>query len=239
MTQNNIVVAIDGYSACGKSTVAKAAAKRLNFVYVDSGAMYRAVTLYFLENKVDIIDAEAVNTALANIRIDLKNEGDKQVVLLNDVDVSEEIREMRISQYVSQVSAIKEVRRALVEQQQQIARSKNIIMDGRDIGSVVFPDAQIKIFMTADPHVRAKRRYDELAKTNPQISMEEVFENLAHRDYEDTSREESPLIHLPEAITLDNSNLSEDEQLDFLLGKVNELAKENKEMREQVTPVLS
>jgi len=150
-------------------------------------------------------------------------------ILLKGGDVSEEIRQMRISEHVPYVSEIKEVRQALVKQQQEIARSKNIIMDGRDIGSVVFPDAQIKIFMTADPAIRAKRRFDELVKTNPDISLEEVFENLAHRDYEDTSREESPLIHLKEAITLDNSNLTEDEQLDFVLNKV-ELVKASAEV---------
>src|SRR5690606_20336700 len=157
------------YSACGKSTVAKAAAKLLNFVYVDSGAMYRAVTLYFLNNDINLTVSVDIKKAIGNNRKDMRNEDEKIVELLNDNDISEEIRQMRISEHVPYVSAIKEVRQALVKQQQEIARSKNIIMDGRDIGSVVFPDAQIKIFMTADPAIRAKRRFDELVKTNPDI----------------------------------------------------------------------
>ena len=164
MSKQNYVIAIDGFSSCGKSTVAKALAKRLNFVFIDSGAMYRAVTLYFLENNVDINEPLAVKEALDHIQIDFSpSSGDQHVILLNGQDVSSEIRSMRVSEHVSQVSAIREVRKALVRQQQDLGKKRNIVMDGRDIGTTVFPDADLKLFMTASPAVRAKRRFAELS----------------------------------------------------------------------------
>lgn len=220
MAQKKIVIAIDGYSSCGKSTVAKALAKKLNFVYVDSGAMYRAVTYYFLENNIDLQNHKEIDEALQNIHIDLQNGGTSSIVLLNHVDISKEIREMRISERVSDFSSIKAVRTALVKQQQAMALRRSIIMDGRDIGTVVFPDAQVKIFMTADPKVRADRRYKELKAAGQKVSLEEVFENIAHRDYQDTTRKESPLKRAEDAIILDNTNLNEREQLNFVIKEV-------------------
>lgn len=216
----NIVVAIDGYSSCGKSTLAKALAKKLHFIYVDSGAMYRAVTLYFLRNKVDINDTEQVAEALKNIHLNFHSRDYQTHITLNDEEVSDEIRLMPVSEMVSPVSAIREVRKEMVAQQQRMGKSKNIVMDGRDIGTTVFPNAQVKLFMTADPKVRAERRYKELQVTQPEITLEEIFENIAHRDYSDTTRKESPLVRAEDAIILDNTNITPDEQLAFALAKV-------------------
>lgn len=223
---NNIVVAIDGFSSCGKSTIAKALAKKLNFVYIDTGAMYRAVTLYFLRNEVDVTDEKQVETALNNIHINLKTADGQVSILLNDEDVSEEIRQMHVASNVSKIAAIPAVRHAMVKQQQLMGKSINIIMDGRDIGTTVFPDAQVKLFMTADPKIRAERRYKELIVKQPDITMEEVFENLALRDHDDTTRKESPLVQADDAIVLDNSYLTPDEQLEFALNKIKPFIKE-------------
>lgn len=217
---NNIVVAIDGYSSCGKSTLAKALAKQLHFIYVDSGSMYRAVTLYFLRNQVDLHNHEQVGEALKNIHLNFHSRDYETHITLNEEEVSEEIRLMPVSENVSSVASLHEVRIEMVRQQQRMGRSKNIVMDGRDIGTVVFPDAQVKLFMTADPKIRAERRYKELAPKNPEITLEEVFENLAHRDYQDTTREESPLTRAEDAIILDNTELTPEEQLDFALDKI-------------------
>jgi len=217
---NHIVVAIDGYSSCGKSTLAKALAKKLHFIYVDSGAMYRAVALYFLRNKVDLNDSNQVIEALKNIHLNFHSRDYQTHITLNDEEVSEEIRLMPVSESVSEVSAIREVRKEMVKQQQRMGRSKSIVMDGRDIGTAVFPDAPVKIFMTADPKVRAERRYKELLPKNPGISLEEVFENIAHRDYQDTTRKESPLVRADDAIILDNTNLTPEQQLEFALSRV-------------------
>ncbi|GGC49710.1 cytidylate kinase [Parapedobacter defluvii] len=220
MARTNKIIAIDGYSSCGKSTLAKALAKELHFVYIDSGAMYRAVTLYFIRNGIPITDTEKVTQALAVIHIDFHNENGRTVILLNGEDVSEEIRQMYVSDYVSEVSAVKAVRCAMVAQQQQLGQRRNIVMDGRDIGTTVFPDADLKIFMTADPKVRAERRYLELKNKGENITLEEVFENLAHRDYIDTTREESPLVRAEDAIVLDNTDLNEEEQLQFVIDRL-------------------
>lgn len=216
----NKVIAIDGYSSCGKSTLAKALAKKIGFTYVDSGAMYRAVTLYFLRNHISLTDDAQIQSALENIHIDLVNVGGNLSVFLNHEDVSEEIRQMKVSEFVSEVSALKKVRKAMVAQQQALGKRKNIIMDGRDIGTTVFPNADLKIFMTASPEIRALRRYHELQAKGENVSMEEVVENLSHRDHIDTHREESPLTQAEDAFVLDNSNLSEDEQLEIALEKV-------------------
>ncbi len=219
----NTVIAIDGYSSCGKSTLAKALARKLHFIYIDSGAMYRAVTLYFLREKINLHDHAAVEQALKNIHLNFNSRDYQSHITLNDEEVSEEIRQMPVSDNVSAVAAIREVRHEMVRQQQRMGRSKNIVMDGRDIGTTVFPDAQLKIFMTADPNVRAERRYKELVIKDPNITLEDVFENIAHRDYQDTTREESPLVRAKDAIILDNTNLSPDEQLQFALDKLSAL----------------
>jgi len=217
---NNIVVAIDGYSSCGKSTLAKALAKKLHFIYVDSGAMYRAVTLYFLRNKVDLHNHDAIVEALKNVHLNFHSRDYQTHITLNDEEVSEEIRLMPVSENVSAIAAIHDVRVEMVKQQQRMGKSKNIVMDGRDIGTVVFPHAQVKLFMTADPKIRAERRFKELAPKNPEITLEEVFENLAHRDYADTTRAESPLTRAEDAVILDNTDLTPEEQLQFALDRI-------------------
>ena len=216
MERKNTIIAIDGYSSCGKSTVAKALAKKLNFVFVDSGAMYRAVTLYILRHKISLEDAEAIQTALDDIHIDFVPNTDKTQILLNSEDVSDAIRTMEVSDYVSEVSAIKAVRKAMVEQQQKLGKRRNIVMDGRDIGTTVFPDADLKLFMTASPQIRAERRYAELTAKGEEVTMEEVKDNLAHRDHIDSTREESPLRQAEDAVVLDNSDLNQEQQLTFV-----------------------
>ena len=213
----NIVVAIDGYSSCGKSTLAKALAKKLNFIYIDSGAMYRAVTLFFIRHNIDLKDQESVNDALSAIQIDFKTSETQTLITLNNEDVSKEIRQMPVANKVSTVSAIKDVRLEMVKQQQRMGRSGNIVMDGRDIGTVVFPNADLKLFMTADPQIRAERRYNELISKDEKVNMEDIFENLAKRDFQDTTREESPLIQAEDAVVLDNSHIDETQQLEFAM----------------------
>jgi cytidylate kinase len=216
----NIIVAIDGYSSCGKSTIAKAIAKELHFIYVDSGAMYRAVALYFIRNNIDITNEQQITEALKNIHLNFHSRDYQTHITLNDEEVSNEIRQMPVSEKVSTVAAIHAVRVEMVKQQQRMGKSKNIVMDGRDIGTAVFPKAQVKFFMTADPKIRAERRYKELLPTNPDITLEEVFENLAHRDYQDTTRKESPLVRAEDAIILDNTDLTPKEQLLFALSRI-------------------
>ncbi|NII83982.1 MULTISPECIES: (d)CMP kinase [unclassified Pedobacter] len=219
--KKNLVIAIDGYSSCGKSTLAKALAKKLGFIYVDSGAMYRAVTLYFLRNHIDITDDAKVEDALQHIELNFHSRDYESHITLNGEEVSDEIRLMPVSENVSEVSAHKIVRHEMVKQQQRMGKSKNIVMDGRDIGTTVFPDAPVKFFMTADPKIRAERRFKELeSKGNNETTLEEVFENLAHRDYADTTRKESPLVRADDAIILDNTDLTQEEQLDFALERV-------------------
>lgn len=219
--RKNLVVAIDGYSSCGKSTLAKALAKKLGFIYIDSGAMYRAVTLYFLRNHIDVNDVQSVVNALHDIELNFHSRDYESHITLNGEEVSEEIRQMPVSENVSEVSANKQVRYEMVKQQQRMGKSKNIVMDGRDIGTTVFEDAQVKLFMTADPKIRAERRFKELqSKGDTKTTLEEVFENLAHRDYADTTRIESPLIRAEDAIILDNTELTPAEQLEFALRHV-------------------
>ncbi|MBB2949750.1 MULTISPECIES: (d)CMP kinase [Sphingobacterium] len=218
-TRHNFIIAIDGFSSCGKSTVAKALAKKLKFVFIDSGAMYRAVTLYFLREGIDMKDDKAIAEALENIHIDFIPNDDKTEIHLNDEDISDEIRQMYISDMVSEVSTIKAVRQAMVKQQQKLGRRRNIVMDGRDIGTTVFPDADMKIFMTADPQVRANRRYLELTNKGEQVTIDEIVKNLAHRDHIDSTREESPLRKAEDAIVLDNSYMSQEDQLTFVIDE--------------------
>lgn len=215
-TRHNFIIAIDGFSSCGKSTLAKALAKKLKFAFIDSGAMYRAVTLYFLRHNIELNNQEAVESALQNIHIDFVPNAVRTEIHLNDEDVSEEIRQMYISDKVSEVSALKAVRKAMVAQQQKLGSRRNIIMDGRDIGTTVFPDADLKIFMTADPKVRAARRYLELTEKGEDVTLDEVVENLANRDHIDSTRAESPLRQAEDAIVLDNSNMTPEQQLQFV-----------------------
>lgn len=221
----SIIIAIDGYSSCGKSTIAKELSKILSYKYVDTGAMYRAVTLYFLQNKIDFHQIDDVISALEKINITFKIDEQTQIqeTFLNGVNIEEEIRvNPRVAGFVSDVSSISEVRRFLVKQQQQFGIEKAIIMDGRDIGTVVFPSAELKLFITADPDVRAQRRYDELKSKGKGTTYEEVLANLTKRDYIDSHREDSPLMKAEDAIEIDNSLINHEEQLELILKLVNE-----------------
>lgn len=224
MKQPRITIAIDGFSSCGKSTLARELARRLHYSYIDSGAMYRAITLYFIRGNVNPMDEPAVAAALKEICIEfVPNTATGQSdILLNGENVSLLIREMVVAEKVSEVAAVPAVRHFAVAQQQAMGRRKGIVMDGRDIGTVVFPDAELKIFMTADPAIRVVRRFEELRATNPNITMEEVQTNLTLRDYIDSNREESPLRQAPDARVLDNSHISREEQLDLALQWVEE-----------------
>ena len=226
MSAQKIIIAIDGFSSCGKSTLAKELAAKLGYNYIDSGAMYRAITLYFLRNHVDYTDHNAVLQALSNIHLSfvVNEETGQSDICLNDEDVSSYIREMLVADNVSEVAAIREVRAFAVGQQKRMGRQKGIVMDGRDIGTAVFPNAELKIFMTAAPDIRVKRRYEELYATNHTITIDEVRHNLELRDYIDSNREESPLRQADDAILLDNSNLTREEQLDIVLEWVKDRA---------------
>ena len=213
-----IIIAIDGYSACGKSTTAKEVARELNYRYIDSGAMYRAVTLFFLDHHVSITNPKEVAKALGEIRITfvINSKGISET-FLNGINVESPIRKMRISENVSQVSAIKEVRMAMVEQQRKLGKEKGIVMDGRDIGTVVFPDAELKIFLTADMLVRAFRRQKELLERNDLVDIDEIIDNLTKRDQIDSTRKESPLIKAQNAISIDTTRITIDEQVDEVI----------------------
>lgn len=221
----NIIIAIDGYSSCGKSTLAKDLAKTIQYHYVDTGAMYRAVTLYLLQNHIDIYHPEMVEQALPAISISFayNAETQSQNTLLNGENIEHEIRvNPRVAGSVSEVSAISAVRRFLVQQQQAMGQKKGIVMDGRDIGTVVFPEAELKLFVTADPQVRAQRRLDELAEKGQQTTFEEVLANLEKRDSMDSSRTDSPLKKAADAIEINNSQMSKADQLKWVLQLVHE-----------------
>jgi CMP/dCMP kinase len=213
-----IVIAIDGYSGCGKSTTARAVAGLLGYIYIDTGAMYRSVTLYFLENHISLTDPRAVKKALENIDITFHFNQKKKVneVYLNGLNVEDEIRKMEVSQKVSEVSALREVRHAMVAQQRKMGKHKGVVMDGRDIGTVVFPDADLKIFMTADLYVRAERRQKELLAKGQMVEIDEVVENLRSRDAIDTTRAESPLKKAANAIEIDTTHITFEEQIELI-----------------------
>ena len=219
MANQKIIIAIDGFSSCGKSTLAKAMAKNLQYVFIDTGAMYRAVALFFLRAGIDFDNNFDIAAALNKITLQFKyNPATLQSdMYLNEENVEQEIREMRVSQKVSEVAAIALVRDFAVAQQQAMGKSKGIVMDGRDIGTVVFPKAELKIFVTASPDIRVQRRFLELSAKNPAITVEEIAENLQHRDLIDTTREHSPLKQADDALVLDNSNISREEQLTIAL----------------------
>ncbi len=222
--QQKLIIAIDGYSSCGKSTLAKQLAKELHYIHVDSGAMYRAITLYFLRNKININKNNEIDEALKNIHLSFlfDKTSEKSDIYLNYENVDAQIRDMIISEKVSEASAIKQVRDFAVNQQRIIAKDKGIVMDGRDIGTTVFPDAELKIFMTADIAVRVERRFKELHTLNKNITIEEVKNNLEMRDYIDSNRTISPLRKADDAHVLDNTNLTMAQELKIALNWVNE-----------------
>jgi cytidylate kinase len=213
-----IIIAIDGYSACGKSTTAREVAKELNYRYIDSGAMYRAVTKYFLDHHISITNPKEVEKALDNIRVTfvINSKGISET-FLNGINVESAIRKMKISDNVSQVSALKEVRQAMVQQQRKLGKEKGIVMDGRDIGTVVFPEAELKVFLTADMLVRAFRRQKELLERNDLVDIDEIIENLTQRDQIDSTRKESPLVRADDAILIDTTHITVDEQVDEVI----------------------
>lgn len=229
MQTNKIIIAIDGHSSCGKSTLSKQLAQKLKYNYIDTGAMYRAVTLYALRNKLiinKIADKNALINAMPGINISFvynEKEG-KSDTLLNGENIENEIRNFTVSENVSPIATIKEVRKTMVAMQQKMGTQKGIVMDGRDIGTVVFPNAELKIFMTASDKVRAQRRYDELSAKGLKVSFSSVLNNIKERDQIDSTREESPLQKAPDALVLDNSCLTREEQLNWVLQKVKELS---------------
>jgi CMP/dCMP kinase len=222
--KKKIIITIDGWSSCGKSTLARQLAKALGYVYVDSGAMYRAITLHFLRNHVDWSDLKKVHEALGEITLEFiyNPMHEQSEIYLNGENVEYVIRDLVIAEKVSEVAALKEVREYAVKQQQKMGRRRGIVMDGRDIGTVVFPDAELKIFMTADNAVRVERRFRELFDKNPNITLDEVKANLEMRDYIDSNREVSPLRKAEDAIILDNTNLTEEEQFKKAMKLVQE-----------------
>lgn len=226
-----IIIAIDGFSSCGKSTMAKALARNIGYLYFDSGAMYRAVALFCMQN--GLINGEEIDTAALRERLDeihISFEADPEtknsVTLLNGVNVEHEIRSLEVSQYVSKVAALDFVRSAMVDQQREMGKQKGIVMDGRDIGTTVFPDAEMKVFVTASAEVRAQRRYYELVARGDNPDFNDILENVLQRDHIDQTREVSPLRKADDALLLDNSDLTREEQMNWLVETFNKLTSE-------------
>ncbi len=218
---DRMIIAIDGFSSCGKSTLAKDLARALDIQYIDSGAMYRAVSLYLLKNNIPYSQPAELYEALNNINIDIMHENAENRIILNNEDVTHEIRSMAVNQIVSEVAAVSCVRKKLVELQRKMAAKKSIVMDGRDIGSIVFPNADFKFFITADIEIRALRRYQELKTEGQLLNLSEIRANLEHRDHTDSTRADSPLIQTEDAILIDNSFLNREEQLQLALNVIN------------------
>ena len=222
-----IIIAIDGHSSTGKSTLAKQLAKALDYIYFDSGAMYRAVTLYaldqgFISDKK--LDTDALISNIKNVNIEFKKQGNNPTVLfLNNKEVSSKIRGMEVSNLVSKVAALPEVRKSLVREQRRMGEQKGIVMDGRDIGTVVFPNAELKIFMTASAQTRTQRRYDELNAKDETVVFDEVYENITSRDYKDSTRADSPLTQAKDARVLDNTNLTQSQQYTIVMDWIKDL----------------
>ncbi|WP_128544694.1 (d)CMP kinase [Larkinella soli] len=214
-----IIIAVDGYSSCGKSTTAKLVAARMGYTYIDTGAMYRAVSLYFVQNQIPINHPKAVRDALDHIQIAFQiNSGTgRNETCLNGLNVEEEIRKMYIANFVSEVSALPQVRHAMVAQQQRMGRKRGVVMDGRDIGTRVFPDSELKVFMTADTFIRAQRRQIELLGKGEVVGLDEILENIRKRDHIDTTRAESPLRKAEDAVELDTSYMTIDEQVEWVI----------------------
>jgi CMP/dCMP kinase len=225
IVMKDIVIAIDGHSGCGKSTTAKRVAEALHYTYLDSGAMYRAVTYYFIQHNINLEDAQAIQNALTNILIEFRyNQGTKtNETYLNGINVERDIRNMEVSERVSRVSAIPSVRSAMVAQQRKLGTSKRVVMDGRDIGTHVFPDAELKIFMTADLLTRARRRKEELKEKGQDVSLEEITRNLSERDHIDTTRKENPLLKADTAIEIDTTHITIEEQVEKVINLAREL----------------
>ena len=227
MTQPRIIIAIDGHSSCGKSTIAKAVAARFGYVFIDSGAMYRAVTLFALcHNLIEngIVKEQELIGLLPEIKIEFRFNSEKQKsdTYLNGENVEDEIRQLPVSQNVSPVATIAEVRAEMVRQQQEMGKNKGIVMDGRDIGTVVFPEAELKLFVTASPEIRAQRRFDELTAKGETVSYDEILQNVQERDHIDSTRETSPLRKADDALVLDNSHMTREEQMEWVVEKVEE-----------------
>ena len=222
VVMKQLVIAIDGYSSCGKSTTAKAVAADLHYAYVDTGAMYRGVTLFLLELGIDFADLAGIEQALRDISISFRRHRrtGRNELFLNGANREDDIRQMRISNSVSEVSVIPMVRHAMVAQQQRMGRKRGVVMDGRDIGTTVFPDAEVKIFMTAEIVLRARRRQDELAEKGETVPLEDIVENLSKRDHLDSTRTESPLRRAADAVLLDTTHITISEQVDFVLDRV-------------------
>ena len=223
-----IIIAVDGFSSCGKSTMAKALARNIGYIYIDSGAMYRAVTLYCLDHGLidgDTVDTDTLRSLMDDIQIDFRPDSETGMThtFLNGIDVEREIRSMRVSDKVSPVSAIPFVRTAMVAAQQKMGERKGIVMDGRDIGTTVFPHAELKIFVTATPEIRARRRYDELKAKGQEASFDEILENVKQRDYIDQHRDVSPLRKADDALLLDNTNLTIAQQKEWLFDQFNKV----------------
>ncbi len=224
--KNTWVIAVDGYSSCGKSTLAKDLAKSLDITFIDSGAMYRAVTLFALEQdliKEGRIEKEQLIKRLEEIDITFEQKDSQREIYLNGKNVEKAIRELSVAKEVSRIAEIKEVREKLVDLQRKMSQNQSVVMDGRDIGTVVFPHADLKLFMTADKTIRAQRRYKELVEKNPNITIEEVTQNIEERDFIDENRSESPLRQAADALVLDNSKLTREEQLEFALGEIKKI----------------
>lgn len=226
-----ITIAIDGFSSCGKSTMAKDLAREIGYIYIDSGAMYRAVTLYSIENGIlqeNRIDTEKLKDQIEKIHISfrLNQETGRPDTYLNDINVENKIRTMEVSSHVSPIAAVDFVREAMVAQQQAMGKAKGIVMDGRDIGTTVFPDAELKIFVTASPEIRAQRRYDELKAKGEEASFDQILENVKQRDYIDQNREISPLRKADDALLLDNSQMSIAQQKEWLAEQFDKIIKE-------------
>ena len=224
-----IIIAIDGFSSCGKSTMAKALARNIGYLYFDSGAMYRAVALYCMQNGLidgEIIDTVALRSRLQDIHITFEADPETKnsITLLNGVNVEHEIRSLDVSRLVSQVAALDFVRSEMVDQQREMGKAKGIVMDGRDIGTTVFPDAEMKVFVTASAEVRAQRRYDELTARGDNAHFDEILENVLQRDHIDQTREVSPLRKADDALLLDNSHLTREEQMEWLVNEYNKIS---------------
>ena len=226
-----IIIAIDGFSSCGKSTMAKALARNIGYLYFDSGAMYRAVALYCMQNSLiieDEIDTESLKRKIKDINITFEVDPDSKnsITYLNGINVEHEIRSLEVSRYVSRIAALDFVREEMVDRQREMGKAKGIVMDGRDIGTTVFPNAEMKVFVTASAEVRAQRRYDELTARGDKADFNEILENVLQRDHIDQTREVSPLKKADDALLLDNSNLTREEQMDWLIDVFNKLTEE-------------
>lgn len=221
--QRNIIIAIDGHSSCGKSTLAKQLAEHFQFIYVDTGAMYRCITLLLQEQAIQLNDKENIEILLFNTKIYFKKIENKQHTFINGRDVTEEIRNPKVSNLVSEVAAVSIIRKKMVQQQRLYGDESSIVMDGRDIGTVVFPDAQLKIFLTASHEIRAQRRFKELTEKGIQISLQEVSQNLKKRDFIDSNRQDSPLKKAQDAFVLDNTLLNQEEQFKLVKDMISKI----------------